>query len=481
MKKHLIIILLISLISTSTFSQTKKIFIDTDCGFDDLSAITMFLSLPDVEIIGITSCGGNIGAIAGYDKIYELIKLTNDSLDNNFKISQILMGEDSKTGKIPAWRSFGESVIWGYCGQPTFEYFPKVSDKLPQILKETEEEIYYICLGPFTNLAKILKNNPELTSEIKKVYWYNGSLNLYGFNYEFDTKAADIVFSTDLQIDVISNLDNKSAKYDSEFLSVIKKSENIYTDLIIKNLENAENHNQTLWDELLPVYFQYPQVFDMLPDNKNPKISINNNYNIEEVKQAMLKIWNKDFSEEQNVVFENFPVEAEMFQFDVSEISDTVIKLYGLDEWKACILTNEFHRHLGIYSIVGVKMGIAALEYFDCKKDGLKVVSYAGLQPPISCLNDGLQMSTGATLGYGTISISADSTIIPEADFIYGTKKIHIKLKPQYIEQVEKDIKTGILTYGNLTDGYWKLIRSLGIKYWLEWNRNQIFEIEEVN
>ena len=39
---------------------------------------------------------------------------------------------------------------------------------------------------------------------------------------------------------------------------------------------------------------------------------------------------------------------------------------------------------LGIYSIIGAKMGLRTREYFDVGLDELLVVSYAGSQPPLT-------------------------------------------------------------------------------------------------
>jgi pyrimidine-specific ribonucleoside hydrolase len=143
-------------------------------------------------------------------------------------------------------------------------------------------------------------------------------------------------------------------------------------------------------------------------------------------------------------------------------------------------MTDEFHGHLGVYSIVGAKMGIKACEIFGVGSDQLKVTSFAGTKPPYSCLTDGIQVSTGATLGMGTISISSDSIPKPMAIFVYKGRQIKISLKEEYLKQVDSDINDGIVKFGLMDDGYWKLIRRNAIKYWLEWNRNQIFTIEEM-
>jgi pyrimidine-specific ribonucleoside hydrolase len=138
------------------------------------------------------------------------------------------------------------------------------------------------------------------------------------------------------------------------------------------------------------------------------------------------------------------------------------------------------HGHLGVFSIVGAKMGIKARELFNVGPDMLEVTTFAGTKPPYSCLNDGIQVSTGATLGMGLIHLSSDSTIQPKAVFTYKGRLISISLKKEYLEKVDSDINEGILKFGLMDDGYWKLIRHNALKYWVEWDRNKIFNIEEI-
>jgi pyrimidine-specific ribonucleoside hydrolase len=169
-----------------------------------------------------------------------------------------------------------------------------------------------------------------------------------------------------------------------------------------------------------------------------------------------------------------------MFNYDIRPLIDSAVSRYGTDEWKANVMTDEFHGHLGVFSIVGAKMGIRARELFGVGADMLEVTSYAGTEPPYSCLNDGIQVSTGATLGMGTIHLAKIKKSSPAAVFSYKNRSVRISLKKEYLEQVNKDIDEGIAKYGLMDDGYWKLIRQNALKYWLEWDRNKIFDIEEI-
>ena len=131
-----------------------------------------------------------------------------------------------------------------------------------------------------------------------------------------------------------------------------------------------------------------------------------------------------------------------MFSYDVRQIMDSAISRYGHDEWKANIITDEFHGHLGVFSIVGAKMGIKARELSVWAPIVMRV-TYAGVKPPYSCLNDGIQVSTGATLGMGTIQVAPDSMSTPSALFTYTNRSILLTLKPEYLNRVMRTLKKG--------------------------------------
>ena len=173
----------------------------------------------------------------------------------------------------------------------------------------------------------------------------------------------------------------------------------------------------------------------------------------------------------------------------IEAMAERTIARWGKEEWRAVILTNEIHGHIGIYSTIGAKMGIYALELLSrlCNKaEELKVLSFAGSRPPISCFNDGLQISTGATLGHGAIEIaksSADARV--EAIFrfraICSTEakemQLRVWLKEELRQQIAGDIANAVKQYGHTPD-YWQQVRRLALDYWQQWNRAEIFETE---
>ena len=196
--------------------------------------------------------------------------------------------------------------------------------------------------------------------------------------------------------------------------------------------------------------------------------------------------------EDSCVVFSRFPTDPSLFREDVVPIAGRIIEKHGLKEWKIAVLTNEFHDHLGIYSILGAKMGLRVREYFDAGLDELFIVSGAGSQPPLSCMNDGLQVATGATLGHGTIIVAGKKDMpetekafpgerpSPMARFYYKDRAIEVSVKKEVREKIRMDVVHGVEKYGTETPEYWEYIRVLALQYWLELNRNEIFEIAEI-
>lgn len=174
------------------------------------------------------------------------------------------------------------------------------------------------------------------------------------------------------------------------------------------------------------------------------------------------------------VCLKSYPTDSSLFNDTVSPFVTQIIERHGLEEWKATLLTNEMHRHLGLWSIIGAKMGVHARQLLEAPFDHLEVASFAGNTPPFSCLNDGIQISTGASLGRGTISNTHLSK--PEVIFFYNGKELRLKPKAEIITAVKRVIVELSKEYGFQSGKYFEELEKVSVKYWLEWDRAEIFE-----
>lgn len=95
-----------------------------------------------------------------------------------------------------------------------------------------------------------------------------------------------------------------------------------------------------------------------------------------------------------------------------------------------------FHGHLGPYVVVGYKMGLVANSKLSEDPFAKEVLVKTGPQPPISCIVDGIQYSSGCTLGKGNIQIEDKNE--PEASFTSEDESLEIKLKERINSKIEE-------------------------------------------
>lgn len=459
---------------------THSVIIDTDCAIDDMRAISLLLDCREITVKAILLSDGSLSPAQGSEKIASLL--------NEFKSDNIPVAcGDALKGINPPWRQFNRQIRWGSETNRNITAM-NASDCLTEELTSANEKIILVCLGPLTNIARSIKANAQLLSKIERIIWYNDSVKPFsGFNYECDKSSAEIVIKSGVRIDVISNLDKDNSIFDTAMFEVCKQPETRISEIMYDVFsqpavsEKLKQNHFRLYDDLVVLYLLNPELFSINTMTDKLNVRYNQDYDVWGVKEAFCDIIKGIYVTERNVVFNRFPVQREMFNYDIRPIMDSAIARYGLEEWKANVMTDEFHGHLGVFSIVGAKMGIRARELFGVGPDVIEVTTYAGTRPPYSCLNDGIQVSTGATLGMGTIHLAEDSITRPSAVFTYKGRSIRISLRKEYFDKVDADINEGILKFGLMDDGYWKLIRHNALKYWVEWDRDKIFDIEEIN
>ena len=99
----------------------------------------------------------------------------------------------------------------------------------------------------------------------------------------------------------------------------------------------------------------------------------------------------------------------------------------------------KFHGHVGPYVVIGYKMGEIANRILGKDSFSKKVTIWTGINPPISCIIDGIQISSGCTLGKGNITVYNDK--IAKAEFVNNDGyKVNILLKPDIICEIDEKV-----------------------------------------
>jgi len=474
--KRIIILLIIFSLTITCFAHPWKprhyVIIDTDAGVDDMKAIAMLLASPDVRVVAITVSPGALNSRSGYIKIKSLL--------DGFYHEGVLVGiNKSSNFKSPDF-SASLNAIWGEDNSVTTENVPDCISLLSGIIAAENNKLSMICLGGLSTAAEALSEIPKFRETVKRIIWSADGLNdREGFNYTVDPQSAQTILGSGIPITVVKDNGN-TVFYDSEMIGKISEIGNIYSSKIAGFLksETSKNHGYsfTLNDDAIPVYLHYPELFAADTTEKGIEVMPGE---ISKIREKALLILDGE-TVARNQVIKEFPVSPSFYFSDVEpSVSDIIIK-YGKDEWVSGVIANELHRHLGVFAIVGVKMGTRAREYFNTGVDEFMVTSSAGSVPPLSCMNDGLQVSTGATPGHGLLTVKSDPPSLPAAEFTYMNRKIRLTLKPEIASVISNELKEINFVNGLDSDIYWELVRKNSIKYWLKLDRHDIFIIEQL-
>lgn len=449
--------------------------IDTDGAADDLRTICMLLGNREVEVLALAT---SEGALAPEKSAARL-----SSLVNSFYHEGVPVGAGRPTGAAaPVWRTHSEQVDWG-AAAPSGDY-PPAAELLAQTLRDEEEKVWFLALGALTNLADVLRQDPALGGRIERVVWYNDSAEpLAGANFEADTAAARYVLRSGVPVTVVAANPACPVVVTPALIDSLEAAATPYARRIADTHRAVplaglvdERHLQC-WDDLVAVCLFAPELFESRDLSETVRVCMLPDRDAATQAEAQMAAILRGKPDSESRVFYGFPVESGLYAADVVPFVDEAIARHGPSEWRAAVLTNELHGHLGIYATIGVKMGIRAREYFNIGVDDIAVVTYAGHKPPVSCMNDGLQVGTGASVGHGLITVAENHTPRPEARFTFKDKTVRLTLKPEYADRIRSDVRRGVELHGDLTEPYWLYVRELALQYWLDFDRHEIFDL----
>lgn len=245
-------------------NKTIKLIIDTDPGHDDAMAILMLLASKNIEILAITTVAGN------------------SSIKNTTINAQYILNLANQTS-IPVYsgaakplkRKLIQADVHGASGLDGSEnnkvkYKNNCASTTSEIIKLIEkypQEITILTLGPLTNIAKVLKQNPKLALKTNKIVVMGGAINVPGnksrtaeFNFFVDPEAAKIVMEAKVAkilvpLDACNNIlmnENDIEKFSSGKIGqALSKMLKPY----IENIAKFEGVNGAMMYDPLAAYF----------------------------------------------------------------------------------------------------------------------------------------------------------------------------------------------------------------------------------
>jgi inosine-uridine nucleoside N-ribohydrolase len=188
-------------------AEPTKLLIDTDPGVDDAIAIFMALAAPDVELLGLTTVGGNVPLARATRNALALLQAASRSdipvakgasrpLRGSFRYAPQFHGPGGLSRQLP------EPIV-GAVEAPAVQF-------LADQLTSQPGEAVLVALGPLTNVAQLLRKYPAALEQAKNILVMGGAVNTPGnvtpraeFNFYSDPAAAAIVLSSGLPITVV--------------------------------------------------------------------------------------------------------------------------------------------------------------------------------------------------------------------------------------------------------------------------------------
>lgn len=189
--KKLLKLLFLFFISSVSHAQIK-VWFDTDLMIgmpdtrprevDDGITLIMALKQPSIKIVGISSV---------------------TYVDYSFDVIKKIIKWHNKGGSIPVYKG---SAFANDLGQEN-----DATKALYDALKK--EKLTILALGPMTNIATLLQNHPEISTQIERIAICagrtpnlpfnpgNGKLNVFDYNYEFDENSMNILLNSKVKLE----------------------------------------------------------------------------------------------------------------------------------------------------------------------------------------------------------------------------------------------------------------------------------------
>ena len=185
----------------------RKFWIDTDTASDDAVALIMAFMHPDVDVVGVSVVAGNVPLGMGVQNALYTAELCGATLpiyagaakplSRDLGTAQFVHGEDGMgdiglplTGRTP---TPGSGV-----------------DKLIEALHAHSGHIELVTLGPLTNIALALQQDPNIAKTVKRCVVMGAVADHIGnvtqvaeFNMWVDPEAVDVVLRSGMHLEFV--------------------------------------------------------------------------------------------------------------------------------------------------------------------------------------------------------------------------------------------------------------------------------------
>lgn len=276
---HMLAVLAASFCATSALAAPARFILDQDFtgpGGSDLQPIVLFLSNPDVELLGLTGVIGDDWMNKGLAHALRFLEIAGHPEIRVYPGASMPLV--NTPARMALWEAQYGPISWkGAWNSPVAADFdpmavPDLAEGNPTIVAQDQSavdfmveqahkypgEVTIVAGGPLTNIALAVRQDPAFAGLIKAVVISNGpqsdfdpvtgaAQSMDAFNTVFDPEAAQIVMTAGFPSVVVTGLINTTVSVDAALVAEIDKSGTELSTYLAKNAWI----DLPLWDEII--------------------------------------------------------------------------------------------------------------------------------------------------------------------------------------------------------------------------------------
>jgi inosine-uridine nucleoside N-ribohydrolase len=254
--------------------MARKVILDVDPGVDDAVAMCLAFAAPELDVLAVTAVGGNVGAEQATRNAQAIV----EQLDPP-RWPRLGAASADRMLRADARHIFGTD---GLCGA----HFPcaELHHRRPSVKVIGEEvqaapgDVTIIALGPLSNIAAALQQQPDLAAQIGHLIILGGTVSGPGnvtpaaeFNIYCDAEAARDVFRSPVTKTLIPIDVTNRVLFGFEMLEKIPSGESRTAQLLQRVLpgtfrtyrQNLGVEGIHLHDAVAVVAAMHPEFFTM--------------------------------------------------------------------------------------------------------------------------------------------------------------------------------------------------------------------------
>jgi inosine-uridine nucleoside N-ribohydrolase len=186
---------------------SQKVILDTDPGVDDAFALLLAMRSSELNVVAMTAVAGNVPLSVTLPNALRLVEMADRPE------IPVAGGASSPLIRklVTAAYAHGNNGLAGVEFPPARLQPVKepASDLICRLVRENAKNICIVGIGPLTNIALALRQDPEIVSMVSSIVLMGGSLSggnvtpAAEFNFYVDPEAASIVFGSGIPIRMV--------------------------------------------------------------------------------------------------------------------------------------------------------------------------------------------------------------------------------------------------------------------------------------